>query len=61
MPKRIKYKDLIRKFTAYAENKVCMVASTGEVAFYDQEGMHRIVGLMDCEDKDGNYYVKENL
>lgn len=60
MPKHLKYKDLIRRFKKHAEDDVLMVASEGEAAFYSQDGMIRIIGIAEDEDKDGNMYVKED-
>ena len=39
MKYKIKYKDLIKKFKPFAENEVVMVASNGEVSFFDKEGI----------------------
>ena len=60
MAKKIKYKDLIRKFKPFAENEVVMVASNGEVSFYDEEGMVRITHLVEYESKEGLNRVAEN-
>jgi len=49
---KIKYKDLIRKFKPFAENEVVMIASTGEVSFYDEEGMFCITHLMEKDDEE---------
>jgi len=49
---KIKYKDLIRKFKPFAENEVVMVASCGEVSFYDEEGMFRITHLVEKDDEE---------
>jgi hypothetical protein len=57
---KIKYKDLIRKFKPFAENEVVMVASTGEVSFYDEEGMVRIIHLVEYESKEGLMRVAED-
>ena len=60
MAKKIKYKDLIRKFKPFAENEVVMVASTGEVSFYDKEGMVRITHLTETDDEEHCYVVERN-
>ena len=60
MRKKIKYKDLIRKFKPFAENEAVMVASNGEVSFYDEEGMIRITHLVEYESKEGLERVAEN-
>ena len=57
---KIKYKDLIRKFKPFAENEVVMVASTGEVSFYDKEGMVRITHLVEYESKEELMRVAED-
>jgi hypothetical protein len=60
MAKKIKYKDLIRKFKPFAENEVVMVASTGEVSFYDKEGMVRITHLTETDDEEHCYVMERN-
>ena len=57
--RKIKYKDLIRKFKAFSENEVVMVASTGEVSFFDEEGMKRIAHLVEYESKKEGARVAE--
>lgn len=58
MAKKLKYKDLIKKFTPFSEDDVVMVASCGATAFYDKDGVHRIIGVVECE-SDGLLRVKE--
>lgn len=60
MSKKIKYKDLIRKFKPFAENEVVMVASNGEVSFYDKEGMVRITHLVEIDDEEHYYATERN-
>lgn len=60
MKYKITYKDLIRKFKPFAENEVVMVASTGEVSFYDKEGMARITHLVEYENKEHLMRVAED-
>ena len=55
MKYKIKYKDLIRKFKPFAENEVVMVASYGEVSFYDEEGVFCITHLVE---KDYEEFVR---
>ncbi|SEA78803.1 hypothetical protein SAMN04487851_11424 [Prevotella sp. tc2-28] len=57
---KIKYKDLIRKFKPFADNKVVMVASNGEVSFYDEEGMFRITHLVEKDDGELVRVVEDN-
>lgn len=57
--RKIKYKDLIRKFKPFAENEVVMVASNGEVSFYDKEGMVRITHLVEYKSKEEGARVAE--
>ena len=58
---KIKYKDLVKKMKQYEDNEVVMVASDGEVSFYDKEGMVRIIHLSELEeDESGRCYVVEN-
>ena len=57
---KIKYKDLINRLKPYANDKIVMVASNGEVSFYDEEGMVRITHLVEYESKEGLERVAEN-
>ena len=52
MKYKIKYKDLINRLKPFANNEVVMVASNGEVSFYDEEGMFRITHLVEKDDKE---------
>ena len=58
--RKIKYKDLIRKFKPFAEDEVVMVASNGEVSFYDEEGMFRITHLVEKDDEELVRVVEDN-
>ena len=49
---KIKYKDLINRLKPYANDKIVMVASNGEVSFYDEEGMFRITHLVEKDDEE---------
>ena len=49
---KIKYKDLINRLKPFANDEVVMVASNGEVSFYDEEGMFRITHLVEKDDKE---------
>ena len=60
MKYKIKYKDLIRKFKPFAEDEVVMVASNGEVSFYDEEGMFRITHLVEKDDEELVRVVEDN-
>lgn len=57
---KIKYKDLIMKFKPFAENEVVMVASNGEVSFYDEEGMFRIIHLIEKDEEELVKVVENN-
>lgn len=59
--KILKYKDLISKFKTFENNEVVMMASNGEVSFYDKDGMFRIIHLSELEDDESwKGYVVEN-
>lgn len=58
---KIKYKDLINKLKPFANNKIVMVASNGEVSFFDEEGMKRIVHLVEYESKEEGARVAEDI
>ena len=60
MKYKIKYKDLINRLKPFANDEVVMVASNGEVSFYDKEGMVRITHLTEYESKEGLERVAEN-
>jgi len=60
MKYKMKYKDLINRFKPFTNNEVVIVASTGEVSFYDEEGMVRITHLVEYESKEGLMRVAEN-
>ena len=57
--RKIKYKELIKKFKPFAENEVVMVASNGDVSFFDEEGMKRITHLVEYESKEEGARVAE--
>ena len=50
MAKKLKYKDLIRRLKPFENDEIVMAASTGEVSFYDEEGMVCIIHLSELED-----------
>ena len=52
MAKKLKYKDLLRKLKPFENDEIVMVASTGEVSFFDKEGMFRIVHLLELENEE---------
>lgn len=58
MAKKLKYKDLIRKLKPFENDEIVMVASTGEVSFYDKEGMVCIIHLLELEGYE-HYFVTE--
>ncbi len=55
----IKYKELINRLKPFADNEVVMVASNGEVSFYDKEGVVRITHLVEYEDNEKVLRVAE--
>lgn len=59
MAKKVKYKDLIRKFKPFENDEVVMVASRSEVSFYDKEGMFQIIHLTELENEE-HCFVTEN-
>jgi hypothetical protein len=56
---KIKYKDLINKIKLFANDEVVMVASNGEVSFFDKEGMVIIAHLVEYENKENLIRVAE--
>lgn len=56
---KIKYKDLINRLKPFSENEAVMVASNGEVSFFDEEGMKRITHLVEYESKEEGARVAE--
>ena len=56
---KIKYKDFINRLKPYANDKIVMVASNKEVSFFDEEGMKRIVRLVEYESKEEGARVAE--
>jgi hypothetical protein len=56
---KIKYKDLINRLKPFANDKIVMVASNGEVSFFDEEGMKRITHLVEYESKEERARVAE--
>ena len=59
MKYKIKYKDLINRLKPFANDEVVMVASNGEVSFFDKEGMVRIAHLVEYESKEEGARVVE--
>ena len=57
---KIKYKDLINRLKPFANDKIVMVASNGEVSFFDEEGMKRITHLVEYESKEDGERVSES-
>ena len=56
---KIKYKDIINRLKPYANDEIVMVASNGEVSFFDKEGMKRITHLVEYESKEEGARVAE--
>ena len=56
---KIKYKELINRLKPYANDEIVMVASNGEVSFFDKEGMKRITHLVEYESKEEGARVAE--
>ena len=52
MAKKLKYKDLIRKMKPFENDEIVMVASRGEVSFFDKEGMFNIIHLSELENEE---------
>lgn len=52
MAKKLKYKDLIKKLKPFENDEIVMVASTGNVSFYDKEGMFNIIHLLELENEE---------
>ena len=52
MAKKLRYKDLIKKLKPFENDEIVMVSSTGEVSFFDKEGMFRIVHLSELENEE---------
>lgn len=52
MAKKLKYKDLIRRMKPFENDEVVMVASRGEVSFYDKDGMMLIIHMLEMEDEE---------
>ena len=59
MKYKIKYKDLINRLKPFVNDEVVMVASNGEVSFFDKEGMVRIIHLVEYESKKEGARVAE--
>ena len=57
---KIKYKDLINKLKPFADNEIVMVASNGEVSFYDKEGIVRITNLVQVDEEEHCYVTERN-
>ena len=58
--RKIKYKDLINRLKPYANDKIVMVASNGEVSFFDEEEMKRITHLVETDEEDHCYVTERN-
>ena len=56
MAKILKYKDLIKKLKPFENNEIVMVASNGEVSFFDKAGMFNIIHLSELENE-GHCFV----
>lgn len=56
---KIKYKDLINRLKPFVNDDVVMVASNGEVSFFDEEGMKRITHLVEYESNEEGARVAE--
>jgi hypothetical protein len=59
MKYKIKYKDLINKIKPFANDEVVMVASNGEVSFFDKEEKVITAHLVEYENKENLIRVAE--